>query len=64
MIRLIELHGANKRDDGTYTDRGPIWINVDKIAAIYDHTILIAGNQIRVMETAEEVLSAKCVRSI
>ncbi|MBR3333147.1 MAG: hypothetical protein IKG23_02545 [Clostridia bacterium] len=50
----IEFRGATKNGD-QYTDRGPIWINPALIAGFYDHTILVEGNQIRVMETAEEI---------
>lgn len=45
-------------DDGKiveYTPRGEVVINVGRINAIYDHTILTAGHKIRVMETLEEI---------
>ena len=53
---LVKFHGARKETDGDYIDRGPIWINADMISAIYDHTILIAGNTIRIMESAKEAI--------
>ena len=45
-------------DDGRitqYTPRGEIVINVGRINAYYDHTILTGGHKIRVMETLEEI---------
>ncbi len=45
-------------DDGKileYTPRGEVVINVGRINAIYDHTILTGGHKIRVMETLEEI---------
>ena len=45
-------------DDGKileYTPRGKVLINVARINAIYDHTILTGGHKIRVMETLEEI---------
>ena len=45
-------------DDGKiveYTPRGKVVINVGRINAIYDHTILTGGHKIRVMETLEEI---------
>ena len=46
-------------DDGRITEykpRGEIEINVGRINAFYDHTILTGGHKIRVMETREEIL--------
>lgn len=45
-------------DDGKilqYTPRGEVVINVGRINAVYDHTILTDGHKIRVMETLEEI---------
>lgn len=60
-MTLIEFRGA-ARDDLAgqieYTGRGPVWINPCRISCVYDHTILIDGHKIRVMETAEEIMNA------
>ncbi len=45
-------------DDGKivdYVPRGEVVINVARINAVYDHTILTGGHKIRVMETLEEI---------
>jgi hypothetical protein len=45
-------------DDGKivdYVPRGEIMINVAQICAFYDHTIMVCGHKIRVMETLEEI---------
>ena len=44
-------------DDGAidYSPRGEIVINVSQIAAFYDHTIVIMGRKIWVMETLDEI---------
>lgn len=52
---FVEFHGAAKDEDGGYAERGPVWVNVDRISAWYDHTILISGNAIRVMESGDEI---------
>ena len=59
-VQFIEFQGAMASvDEDTnrleYTPRGPIWIQAGNIGAYYDHTILLFGNKIRVMETAEEI---------
>lgn len=57
----LRLTGAAARtadaDQGQtqYVKRGDIYINPDHICGFYDHTILIAGIQIRVMETTEQI---------
>ena len=46
-------------DDGRiveYTPRGEVVINVMQIGAVYDHTLLIMGHKIRVMETMDEIM--------
>ena len=53
--KFFEFRGATK-DGDQYTDRGRIWINVALVAGFYDHTILIEGNKIRVMETTDEIM--------
>lgn len=54
MAEMIRFRGASVEinDDGNreYSDRGPIWINLDAVAGFYDHTILTQGHKIRVME--------------
>lgn len=52
---MILFKGATKEDD-KFTERGPVWINPARICAIYDHTILVDGYKIRVMETAKEAV--------
>ncbi len=60
-MNLIKFMGAAMSEDEngnrTYTPRGPIWINPDQVAGVYDHTILTCGNRIRVMETACEIVA-------
>lgn len=53
---MILFKGATK-DGDDFTERGPVWINPARICAIYDHTILVDGYKIRVMETAKEAVS-------
>ena len=46
-------------DDGRiveYTPRGEVVINVMQIGAVYDHTILVMGHKIRVIENLEEIM--------
>ena len=52
---MIKFKGATK-DGDDFTERGPVWINPARICAIYDHTILVDGYKIRVMETAKEAV--------
>lgn len=52
---MILFKGATK-DGDDFTERGPVWINPARICAIYDHTILVDGYKIRVMETEEEAI--------
>jgi len=56
--RWIELEGAicEKEDDQlTYMPRGKISINLDRVAGYYDHTILIDGYKIRVMDSYAQI---------
>ncbi len=60
VAMFVTLMGAatDIDDDGKiveYTPRGKVVINVGRINAIYDHTILTGGHKIRVMETLEEI---------
>lgn len=52
---MIKFQGAMK-DEGGFVERGPVWINPARICAIYDHTILVDGYKIRIMETEEEAI--------
>lgn len=52
---MIRFQGATQAGD-EYTERGPIWVNPERICAIYDHTILVDGYKIRIMETAREAV--------
>ena len=55
---MIKFTGALAHDNASgreYTPRGVIWIRKDAIIAYYDHTILLQGHKIRVMETLEEI---------
>lgn len=62
-MKLIEFNGAKigwDDDSGekTFTDRGNITIAENQIVGVYDHVILLAGDQkIWVMETYEEILA-------
>jgi hypothetical protein len=56
---FITLRGALMEvdDDGnvTYSPRASIIVNRDQIGAIYEHTVVIMGHKIRVMESLEEI---------
>ena len=55
---LIKFDGATfDSDSATYEPRGPILVNPDHIDAAYDHTILIQGHKIRVMDDLEHILA-------
>ena len=60
VAMFVTFMGASTEidDDGKileYTPRGEVVINVGRINAIYDHTILTGGHKIRVMETLDEI---------
>ncbi len=59
-MSLVEFMGAtaseDERGNREYKPRGPIWINPDLVAGVYDHTILTSGNMIRVMENVDQIL--------
>lgn len=44
-------------DDGrlSYLPRGEVVVNVGRIGAYYDHTLLIEGHKIRVMDTVSQI---------
>lgn len=56
---FVEFEGALAvaGEDGKleFTPRGKISINVANIGGYYDHTILLFGNKVRVMETAAQI---------
>ena len=57
---FVTFQGASAEidDDGKiidYVPRGEVVINVGRINAVYDHTILTGGHKIRVMETLDEI---------
>ena len=55
---MVRFSGARETwTDGKqeFVERGPILINPNLVAGAYDNTILIAGNQIRVMEKLDEI---------
>lgn len=57
---FVEFQGAamDFDDEGKLQDlvpRSPIMINVREIEGFYDHTILINGRKLRVMETLTEI---------
>ena len=59
-MRFLVLQGANTvlDDDGFvtgYTPRGEVVINIREIVSFYDHTVIVDGHKIRVMETADEI---------
>ena len=57
---FVEFQGAvmDVDDDGKidYAPRGRIVVNISNIGAVYDHTIVIMGHKIRVMETLDEIV--------
>jgi len=57
---FIQLNGAKLiiDDDGnpTYEPRGPVIVNRDRIAAVYDHVVLIDGQKITVMEDIDTLI--------
>ena len=57
---FIEFTGASGSldDDGMlkdYVPRDKITINVNRISGYYDHTILVEGRKIRVMDSYNEI---------
>lgn len=57
---FVEFQGAacDVDDEGHMMDfvpRGAIVLNLNHICGYYDHTILIAGRKIRVMETCNQI---------
>lgn len=63
---FIKFRGAIMTidDDGRvdYTPRDDVVINVAQICAFYDHTIIVMGHKIRVMETFEDIKARLRVR--
>ncbi len=60
-MNLVKFMGAAMTEDEhgerDYVERGPIWINPEMVAGVYDHTILISGHKIRVMESSPEIVA-------
>ena len=59
-MQFVEFEGATAETDEytgklIFNPRGKIHINVEKIGGFYDHTILLFGNKIRVMETEAQI---------
>lgn len=58
--RFVIFRGANVEtdDDGrlSFSPREDVIINVNQIGAVYDHTIVIMGHKIRVMDSLEEIM--------
>ncbi len=56
---LVRFMGAAVRqmDDGEreYTEREPIYINPERVDVVYDHTVIVGGNKVRVMDDAETI---------
>jgi len=56
---LVEFTGAiaTMEGDGAldYTPRDKITVNIHRISGFYDHTILVDGRKIRVMETYSQI---------
>lgn len=44
-------------DDGrlSYLPRGEVVVNIGRIGAYYDHTLVIEGHKIRVMDTVSQI---------
>ena len=44
-------------DDGntSFTPRTSVIVNTDQIGAAFDHTVIVMGHKIRVMENVEEI---------
>lgn len=65
-IMFVKFRGATMvvDDDGRveYTPRDDVVINVSQICAFYDHTIIVMGHKIRVMETFEDIKARLRVR--
>ena len=62
---FVSFKGARATYDSegnaVFEPRGyDIYVNVERIAVAYDHTLLIGDNQIRVMETGPEIRRIIC----
>ena len=60
-IMFVSFMGAatDIDDDGRITEyipRGEVVINVAQICAIYEHTVIVMGHKIRVMESVDEIV--------
>lgn len=56
---FVKLRGASchTNDDmsRTYTERGPVWVNTERVTSFYDHKVIMSENQVVVMETGPEL---------
>jgi len=59
-MKFVKFTGAHMEteDNGrvTYSPWDTIVVNMDQIGAAYDHTIVIMGHKIRVMESLDEII--------
>jgi len=60
LAKFVSFMGAatDIDDDGKITEyvpRGEVVINIAQIGAVYDHTIVIMGHKIRVMENLADI---------
>ena len=60
LMMFAKFMGASTEvdDDGRitkYLPRGEVVINIAQIGAVYDHTLVIMGHKIRVVENLEEI---------
>ena len=61
-MRMIELHGATYDDSSgerIYKELGRVWVNPERVCFVYDHTVVIGAQKLRVMESGEEII--KCL---
>ena len=57
-VHFIRFMGASYEMDGdtkVYSPIGEIYLNPTHISGFYDHTIMVKGYKIRVMETVDEI---------
>ena len=59
-MKYIEFDGATLDTDEVsgeriYAPRGKFCVNADNIGGFYDHTLLLLGHKIRVMQGYEEI---------
>jgi len=56
---LVQFTGAayslDEIGDKVWHERGPVWVNPRMVSAVYDHTIMLPGYKINVMEDLEQI---------